>query len=130
MVDNIGVGRAVVDTLVKLGRPNLYSAEAENKKERGIKITGAEKVGWTLTKPNKRELLVKLVERINNGSLITRFKPMIKELMEYQMVSGYPEPTGKTHGDTIISLMLAGAVLDRATGLFKPSLFVRGKRMF
>ena len=130
VVDNIGVGRAVVDTLVKLGRPNLFSSEAEEKKRRGVKITGAEKVGFTLTRPNKRELVVKLVERINNGSLITRFKPMIKELMEYQMVNGYPEPTGRTHGDTVISLMLAGAVLDKATGLFKPSLFVRGKRMF
>ena len=130
VVDNIGVGRAVVDTLVKLGRPNLFSSEAEEKKRRGVKITGAEKVGFTLTRPNKRELVVKLVERINNGSLITRFKPMIKELMEYQMVNGYPEPTGRTHGDTVISLMLAGAVLDRVGPTEKAKLFVGGRQVW
>ena len=112
VVDNIGIGRAVVDGLVKLGYPHLYSQEAEAKLKRGASITGGEKVGFALTRPNKRELVMKLVERINNGSLITRFKPMIKELMEYQLVNGYPEPTGRTHGDTIISLMLAAIKLD------------------
>jgi len=100
-VDNIGLGRAVVDKLVQLGYPKLYYSDKKR-----------QKVGWALTRPNKRELVVKLVETINDGSLISRFKPQVKELMEYQWVNGYPEPTGKTHGDTVISLMLANQMLS------------------
>ena len=120
VIDNIGIGRAVSDKLLELGYPKLYYMGKEEHK----------KVGWALTRPNKRELAVKLVERINNGSLITRFKPMIKELMEYQWINGHPEPTGKTHGDLIISLMLAGAVLDRVGGSQKASMYVGGKKIW
>ena len=117
VVDNIGVGRAVVDGLVKLGYPKLYYDK--------------KKAGWTLTQANKRELVAKLVERINNGGLITRFKPMIKELMEYQWVNGYPEPTGRTHGDTVISLMLAGAVLDTIGNVPQMAhMYARGKMIW
>ena len=120
-VDNIGVGRAVADGLVRLNYPNLYYGDKERKK-----------VGWSLSaqskNDNKRQLVAKLVERINNGSLITRFKPMIKELMEYQWVDGYPEPTGRTHGDTVISLMLAAAMLDRVTEKKVAHMFV-GREM-
>jgi len=51
-------------------------------------------------------------------------------LMEYQWLNGYPEPTGKTHGDTVISLVMANQMLKEVGGDFKPSLFVRGKRIF
>ena len=112
-LDNIGIGRAVSDKLLELGYPNLYYAKQE-------------KVGWALTHPNKRELVVKLVESINDGSLITRFKPQIKELMEYQWVNGYPEPTGKTHGDTVISLMLANEMLKYVGSPRKATCYVDG----
>ena len=114
-LDNIGIGRAVADKLVELGYSNLYYGE-----------TKKQKVGLALTKPNKRELVVKLVESINNGSLITRFKPQIKELMEYQWVNGYPEPTGKTHGDMVISLMLAHAMLKNVGTSKKAKCYVNG----
>jgi len=117
VVDNIGIGRAVIDKLLELGYPKLY-------------MMSEKKYGWALTRPNKRELLVKLVERVNNGSLITRFKPQVKEMMEYQWVNGYPEPMGKTHGDTVISLMLAGAVLDRIGQPAEVSMYVRGRRIY
>ena len=48
---------------------------------------------------------------VNDGSLITRFKPQIQELMEYQYINLKPTPTGSTHGDTVISLMLANQAL-------------------
>ncbi|MBU1082423.1 MAG: hypothetical protein KKB59_18200, partial [Spirochaetes bacterium] len=102
-VDNIGIGQAVVDKLLQLGYPNLYYGDQKK-----------EKVGWSLTRPNKRELASKLIQAIDDGSLITRFKPQVKELMEYQWVNNYPEPTGKTHGDTVISLMLANEMLKNA----------------
>jgi len=122
VVDNIGIGRAVIDKLVELGYPNLYymkNKDGENKK-----------AGWALTRPNKRELAVKLVERVNNRSLITRFKPQVQELMEYQWINGYPEPVGKTHGDTVISLMLAASQLDRIGAVVPASMWVKGRRIY
>ena len=122
VVDNIGIGRAVIDKLQELGYPRLYWSKNKD----GINT----KCGWALTKPNKRELVVKLVERVNSGSLITRFKPQVQELMEYQWINGYAEPTGRTHGDTVISLMLANTVLDKAGPGAKASLYVGGRKIF
>lgn len=119
VVDNIGIGRAVSDKLVGLGYPNLYYQDKDRKK-----------VGFALSRSNKRELVVKLVERINNGSLATRFAPMIRELMEYQWVNGYPEPTGKTHGDTIIALAFAAMLLDKIGVPQKASMFVGGRKVW
>ncbi len=121
-VDNIGIGRAVLDKLIELGYPRLYyPIDSKGNKK---------KAGWSLTHPNKRELAVKLIESINNESLITVFKPQIKELMEYQWVKGYPEPTGKTHGDTIISLLLALPMLPLVGSVSKASLYVGGKKIW
>ncbi len=118
-VDNIGIGRAVIDKLQELGYPNLFYQD-----------TKKQKAGWSLTRPNKRELVVKLVESINNGSLITRFKPQVQELMEYQWVNGYPEPTGKTHGDMVISLMLANILLPKIGVKAEASMYVDGQRIW
>ena len=117
VVDNIGIGRAVIDKLVELGYPKLY-------------MMNDKKYGWALTRPNKRELAVKLVERVNNRSLITRFKPQVQELMEYQWINGYPEPVGKTHGDTVISLMLAASQLDKIGAVVEASMWVGGVRIY
>lgn len=117
-VDNIGIGRAVIDKLLELGYTNLFYGDKERKK-----------AGWSLTRPNKRELVVKLVESINDGSLITRFKPQIKELMEYQWVRDYPEPTGKTHGDTVISLMLANQMLPNVGIKREMHAYIKGRRI-
>ncbi|KKN33009.1 hypothetical protein LCGC14_0808100 [marine sediment metagenome] len=117
IVDNIGVGRAVCDKLESLGYPNLYF---EHEK----------KVGYSLTRPKKRELAVKLVEKINDGSLATRWSPQIKELMEYQWINGYPEPTSRTHGDTIIPLMFISEFLEEI-GIAEPaSMYVAGKKIW
>ena len=49
--------------------------------------------------------------------------------MEYQWISDYPEPTGKTHGDTVISLMLAASQLDKI-GREEPfKMWVKGWRV-
>jgi len=117
IVDNIGVGRAVIDKLVELGYPKLYKMNEK-------------KYGWAFTRPNERELLVKLVERVNNRSLITRFKPQIKEMMEYQWVNDFPEPTGRTHGDTVSSLMLAVAKLDSIGQVIEPHMYVGGQKIW
>ncbi|KKN29267.1 hypothetical protein LCGC14_0845730 [marine sediment metagenome] len=117
ILDNIGIGRAVADKLVQLGYPNLYYMRED-------------KVGYALNRPNKRELAVKLVEKINDESLITRYPPQIKELMEYQWINGYPEPTGKTHGDTIIPLMFISEFLDEIGIVQEASMFVGGRQIW
>ena len=118
VIDNIGIGKAVIDKMMELGTKNIYYQD--NKKQ---------KAGWALTKLNKRELAVKLIERVNNGSLVTKFKPQVKEMMEYQWIKGYPEPTGRTHGDTVITLLLACAVLDQTRSSEKAVIYRRGKRV-
>ena len=118
-VDNIGIGRAVIDTLERLGYPKLYKSQGEKPK-----------IGWALTQNNKRELALKLVEVVNSGVVRSKFKPMVKEMMEYQWVRGYPAPTGKTHGDTVISLMLANEMMKYAGPKRAASMYVGGRRVF
>ncbi len=116
VVDNIGIGRAVIDGLIRLGYPNLY-------------MMNEKKYGFALNRTNTRELVAKLVEGINNSSLKTKFRPQIQELQEYQWVKGYPEPLGKTHGDTVTALMLAASRLDNLGTSQKAPIYVGGKRI-
>jgi len=129
VIDNIGIGRAVIDKLRELDYTRLFSSEADNKLKAGRPITGIEKAGFSLTRPNKRELVVKLVEAINDGSLVTRFKPQVKEMMEYQWVNDYPEPTGATHGDLVIALMLANKRLKEVGPSEKARVWIGGREI-
>ena len=101
-VENNSLGVAVINKLLELGTPSLFYSDK-----------GKKKPGWTTSSSSKQLAIVELVENVNNGSLITRFKPQIQELMEYQWVDGKPEPTGSTHGDTVISLAIANQMLKR-----------------
>lgn len=101
-VENNSLGVAVINKLLELNTPNVFYSDK-----------GKKKPGWTTSSSSKQLAIVELVENINNGSLITRFKPQIQELMEYQWVDGKPEPTGSTHGDTVISLAIANQMLKR-----------------
>ena len=129
-IENNSLGVAVTNKVVELGYTNLFSSEAEEKRKRNIPITGKEKVGWTTGEKNKQLALIELVSSIDNGSLITRFKPQIKELMEQQWAQGKPVPTGKTHGDTVISLMIANAMLKKIGSPTKASMYIRGRQVF
>jgi len=119
--DNIGIGRAVADKLHELGYTNLYNAKRGDVKG---------KDGWAFNRNNRRELMVKLIEAINNGSLKTKFKPQVKELMEQQWVNGYSEATGKTHGDSVDALMLGLEMLKHISSGGKAKLFVGGRRIW
>ncbi len=118
-IDNIGIGQAVVGKLVELGYPNLYYSDEKRTK-----------VGWALTRPNKRELVSKLIQSIDDGSLITKFRPQVKELMEYQWINNYPEPTGSTHGDTVISLLLAHQMLPHVGIAQEASMYLDGQKLW
>ena len=129
-VENNSIGVAVLNKLSELGRRNMFSSEVTRKTNVGSKLTGIEKLGWTTGEKNKQTGIVELVESINDGSLDTRFKPQVKEMMEYQWVNGKPVPTGATHGDTVISLMLAHQMLKRVKTTAKASMYVAGRKVF
>ena len=107
-VENNGLGDSVISRLLESNYPKLYYTGKEAGKEG--------KAGWTSSggKYGGRKKLAfdTLVNDVNEGNVITRFSPQIQELMEYQYLpNGKFEPTGKTHGDTVISLMLANLAL-------------------
>jgi len=118
-VENNAIGVAVINKLVELNYPNLYYSDDKRTK-----------AGWTTGEKNKYTGTVELVQTVNDGSLATKFKPQIKEMMEYQWIKNKPVPTGKTHGDTVISLMIANQMLKHVRVHTEASMFVRGRRIF
>lgn len=128
-VENNSLGVAVTNKLQELNYPNLFSSVAESKKGTNTIITGQEKVGWNTGEKNKQIALIELVQVVNDGSLTTRYKPQIKEMMEFQWVAGRPTATGLTHGDSVISLMLANQMLKRVGGVVKASMWIRGRQV-
>ena len=118
-VENNAIGVAVLNKLVELNYPNLYYSDEKK-----------QKAGWTTGEKNKHTGIVELVQAVNDSSLASRFKPQVKELMEFQWVNGKPVPTGKTHGDTVISLMIANQMLKYDGGIVEASMFIGGKRIF
>lgn len=129
-IENNSLGIAVTSKVQELGYTNLYSSEADKKREKHQDITGKEKVGWNTNASNKYTGTVQLIASINNGSLITKFKPQVQEMMDYQWVKGHPEPTGRTHGDTVMSLMIADEMLKRARGKVEASYYVHGVKIW
>ncbi len=133
-VENNSIGNAVLNKLSELGRRNMFSSEVNRKTRAGGKITGVEKLGWTTGESNKYTATVELIQSIDDGSLTTKFKPQVKEMMEYQWVvvngKNKPTPTGATHGDTVISLMLAHQMLKRVRTVQKASMWVAGQQVF
>lgn len=121
-VENNSLGMGVINKLLELGYPNLYYSDDKRKKP-GITAIGDQ---WTST---SQKLLGELEPNIRNGSLITRFKPQIKEMMEYQWVRNKPQPTGKTHGDTVISLMIANQMLKNVGICLTATAYVDGVKV-
>ena len=104
VVENNAVGIAVLNELQRLGYPNLYH--------------DGKKLGWTSSGKgfvsSKATAFVDMTPDIDNGILVTRYKPQIQELMEMQWVKSVPTAAGATHGDTVISLMLANIAIKQA----------------
>lgn len=101
-VENNSIGVAVVNKLLELNQKNLFYSDSKKSKP-----------GWTTGAANKNLAIAELIQNVNNRSLVTRFKPMVQELMEYQVINGKYEPTGKTHGDLVISLAIANQMDKR-----------------
>jgi len=124
-VENNAIGVAVINKLLELNYPNLYYTETSTATK-----SVNRKPGWTTGENNKKTSILELVNSVDDGSLITRFKPQIQELMEYQWVKGKPIPTGKTHGDTVISLMIANQMLKKVGNPVEASMYLDGVRIF
>lgn len=118
-VENNAIGVAVLNKLQELGYPNLFYSDSKK-----------QKVGWTTGEKNKQTAIVELIQSVNDGSLTTKFKPQVKEMMEYQWINGKPVPTGATHGDTVISLMLANQMLKRVGVRQEASMYIGGKKIW
>ena len=122
-VENNSLGVAVTNKLLELNYPNLYYSDKEKKK-----------VGWNTGDRSKHTATTELVQVVDNGSLVTKFKPQIKEMMEYQWVAKNnvykPLPTGKTHGDTVISLMIANQMLKNVRERQKARAFANGVQIW
>ena len=122
-VENNAMGIAVTDKLLELGYPNLYYGDKDKKR-----------VGWVTSEKSKHTGIVELVEVVDNGSLTTGFKPQVKEMMEWQWVEVAkkykPMPTGKTHGDTVISLMIANQMLKHVGSPRKAEMWVDGEQIW
>ena len=122
-VENNAMGIAVTDKLLELGYPNLYYSDKDKKR-----------VGWVTSEKSKHTGIVELVQVVDNGSLTTGFKPQVKEMMEWQWIEVNrkykPMPTGKTHGDTVISLMIANQMLKHVVTARKATFYVGGKQIW
>ncbi len=133
-VENNGLGVAVINKLEELNYTNLFSSEAQKKRDNHKEVSGTEKNGWTTGDKNKYTSTVELVNTIDDGSLITEFGPQIKEMMEYQWViaggKNKPTATGSTHGDTVISLGIVNQMLKYVGITVKPSMWLNGRQLF
>ena len=129
-VENNAIGVAVLNKLDELGYPRLHSDVRERKQKSGAEIKGDEKLGWTTGRANKYTGIAELVVDVNDGSLDTKYKPMITEMREYQWVKGYPEPVGKTHGDTIMAFMIANEMSKRVSTPRRATMYSHGRRIW
>lgn len=116
-VENNSLGIAVTNKLQELGYSNLFHSESG-------------KIGWTTGEKNKQLANIELIDAVNNGSLISRFKPMLKEFYELQWVQGKAIPTGKTHGDLVMSVAIANQMLKKVGTAVPASMYVRGRKIF
>lgn len=102
-VENNSLGVATLNKLSELGYPRLYSTKD---KKGNIK-----KLGFTTSGFSRQENLIELSNAINNGALITKYKPQILELMNFYFKEGRAEAAKGSHDDLVISLMIANQLL-------------------
>jgi len=113
-VENNSLGIAVLNKLVELGCSNLYKTK--------------EKLGWTTTAQTRETGLVELSQDIDNGSLITRFRPQVLELMNFYFKDGRPQAARGGHDDLVMSLMIANQIITPYSSGVLPTIRLVGKQ--
>ena len=107
-VENNSIGVAVINKLVDLRYPRLYGEKKD-------------KLGWH-TGPNRTTVLDELSVALSDGSVITRYKPQVMEMMRMQWKDGRPDAPKGQHDDLIFSLAIANQMLrvSPVRGRIKP----------
>jgi len=105
-IENNSLGVATLNKLVELGYPRLYSVKD---KKGNIK-----KLGWTTSNLTRQEAIIELSNSVNNGSLITKFKPQVLEMMNFYFQDGKAQAAKGSHDDLVMSLMIANQMLKES----------------
>ena len=101
-VENNSLGLAVINKLLDLQYPRLYHGGKEKKK-----------AGVTTTAFDRTTHLVELAENIKNGSLVTKCKTQVLQMIDYiwKIDEKRTRPEGGKHDDLVISFMIANQML-------------------
>lgn len=112
-IENNSLGVATLNKLTELGYPRLYSTKD---KQGNIK-----KLGWTTSgglggfTGVRYAALIELSNAINNGRLITKYKPQVLEMMNFYFQQGAPPQAAKgSHDDTVLTLMIGNQMLKES----------------
>jgi len=101
-VENNSLGLAVINKLLELRYPNLYYGDM-----------GKKKAGLTTTSSNRTTYLQELAENIRNGSVITKCKPQVLQMIDFiwKLTDKGARPEGGKHDDLVISFSIANQML-------------------
>lgn len=118
-IENNTLGVAVLNKLVELGYPRLYST----KDKKG----NVKKLGWTTSGMSRQTSLIELSTAIDNGSLITKYRPQVLELMSFYFDEGKAQAAKGSHDDLVMSLMIANQLIKTAPNASLPHIKLAGK---
>ena len=105
-VENNSLGDSVLKKLLELGYPRLYYEQKEMKK-------GVRKPGIATTGFNRTVNINELGQNIANGSVITRCKPQLLQMLEFHWDFDHKpaRPEGGKHDDLVMSFVIANQML-------------------
>ena len=111
-VENNSLGVATLNKLTELGYPRLYSTKDKkgNIKKLGFTTSG----GLGGFSGVRYEGLIELSNAINNGSLITKYKPQVLELMNFYFEAGKAQAAKGSHDDLVLTLMIGNQMLKES----------------
>jgi len=93
------VGEAYLNKLIEMQYPNIFYNKPD-------------KAGWWTLKQSRTTALEELSAALRTGELVTRYEPMIDELMYFQWTeAGRPEAAEGKHDDTVMALAIGNQML-------------------
>jgi len=116
-VESNSLGEAVLNKLKDLRYPNLYYEDKAKSR-----------AGMTTTQSNRTTYLSELAENIKNGSMITRCKLQVLQLVDFiwKLVGKTWRPEGLKHDDLVMSFSIANQMLKHQHVIadIKPVIYV------
>jgi len=93
------VGEAYLNKLIEMQYPNIYYSKKDHP-------------GWWTLMRSRNTALEELSAVLRTGELVTRYEPMIEELMYFQWTeAGRPEAAEGKHDDTVMALAIGNQML-------------------